>query len=408
MLSSGHKSRTLSDSWKLDPVISQPTSPGVGCLWTDSSDGTLHYTDTLGLDNQITGAGSNPFDQSLNTTDDVKFIGVEVAGPPATYVLTVTTGDSYFNNDVIVDNGLSVTNTLNVNGDYQHNSNPGLIVSSERPIGVNNLICGQNSGLSLVGGSDNVIIGRSSAQGLTSGSNNVMIGPNVGNTDTTSRWSSKIGSHTSGNFDFSIALGAGAECKTANECVLGGPQASLSQSGLDERLVRVRPSEGGVTNLGSLTEPWGHTYTTNTTMMDGGHLQLGVTGSALLRPCVSTPFIVGVSTLNPFELVKIGPGGAITKVLASDLSSIPIVGCSMTGADPGLPALICIGGSWECKIENGVTINPGDLVEKSSIEDGRITVGFGVGPFGVCEIGGVGNVSGTVTARGIYHKNELF
>lgn len=100
MLNTGVPRRKTSSQWILEPSPAPgPGSDnlGYGTLWTDSSDGSLHYTDTLGSDIKLGEGGgggpTNPFDQDLNTTDDVVFNSIHVPTTDTSQnYATVTTG----------------------------------------------------------------------------------------------------------------------------------------------------------------------------------------------------------------------------------------------------------------------------------------------------------------------------
>lgn len=59
MLSTGHPARTLSKGWRLEPDSgpSPGVAEGVGTLWEDESTNELKYTDSQGVETNISGGG---------------------------------------------------------------------------------------------------------------------------------------------------------------------------------------------------------------------------------------------------------------------------------------------------------------------------------------------------------------
>lgn len=85
MLSNGYPSRKTSTAWYVTPSnpSSAPIKEGVGTIWTDSTDGSLHYTDTLGNDIKLgeggggTDPGPNHPHQDVTTTASPTFVDVD-------------------------------------------------------------------------------------------------------------------------------------------------------------------------------------------------------------------------------------------------------------------------------------------------------------------------------------------
>lgn len=74
MLNTGVPRRKTSTQWLIQPTPSPgPNSDnlGYGTLWTDASDGTLHYTDTLGIDTAVAVEGSSPVFEDLGITRSI-------------------------------------------------------------------------------------------------------------------------------------------------------------------------------------------------------------------------------------------------------------------------------------------------------------------------------------------------
>ena len=60
MLSTGYPRSKSSEAWLTLPTTLQPNTLGTGALWTDSSDGSLHYVDPYGVDTNLSAGGAPP------------------------------------------------------------------------------------------------------------------------------------------------------------------------------------------------------------------------------------------------------------------------------------------------------------------------------------------------------------
>jgi hypothetical protein len=115
MLSNGCRRRTISDGWSINPTQTQPQKEGVGTLWTSSVDGSLHYTDTLGVDYDISGGiggGPTPVVSLQDAYDNGRFIDVAPAAPVA-FATTPAAGSAA---EVIVVQDENLIQRLRING----------------------------------------------------------------------------------------------------------------------------------------------------------------------------------------------------------------------------------------------------------------------------------------------------
>jgi hypothetical protein len=146
-------------------------------------------------------------------------------------------------------------------------------------------------------------------------------------------------------------------------------------------------------------------------------IQLGSSSGTSTTRCVSTRFVADVTNSLPGLVVKIvdaGVNGArVSPVLPTDVDSTGVIGVTMGAMTIGQDVDVCVGGVFEGTVQNGDTIEIGDMLEKSDVagQDGRL-VGNAAGvaspgTFAVAISGGTGDSQGTVKVRGIFIKNEL-
>jgi len=143
---------------------------------------------------------------------------------------------------------------------------------------------------------------------------------------------------------------------------------------------------------------------------DGNCLKLGSTSSTSNMKCVKITLTAG-ETIAQGLVCKIASSGKVETVKAGDADSTGVIGISATSSVLDADIDICIGGIFEAVIQNGETINAGDLVEKSDVggQDGRVfAAAASTGTFGVCLVGGTGDAGGTVRIKGLFKKNESF
>ncbi len=81
-------------------------------LYANTTDGKLHYVSSDGTDLPIDSGATNPFNQSLNTTDNVKFSTTSLRRTS----ITPSDGSSYYK--LVVDNDKNYLNVVNNEGQY--------------------------------------------------------------------------------------------------------------------------------------------------------------------------------------------------------------------------------------------------------------------------------------------------
>lgn len=146
-----------------------------------------------------------------------------------------------------------------------------------------------------------------------------------------------------------------------------------------------------------------------TNTIDGKYLQLG--SSSVVTPKGISMLFLANTSFDAGSLLKIvdsGGSARVTPVASADPADTPIFGVAITSAGAaGDDVEVCIGGMFECIVENGQTINIGDPIGKSNVDSGRVsTFASSVGTFGVSLSAGTGDVGGTVKIRALFSKNE--
>ena len=97
----------------------------------------------------------------------------------------------------------------------------------------------------------------------------------------------------------------------------------------------------------------------------------------------------------------------VKAVAADDTAVIGIAASGTTAAGQSID--VQIGGIWQAILQDGVTSNIGDPIEKSDVTDGRvIAAAVSVGTFGIALTAGTGNAAGTVLVTGMFRNNENF
>lgn len=151
-------------------------------------------------------------------------------------------------------------------------------------------------------------------------------------------------------------------------------------------------------------------------LADGGEFRIGSTSVPSQDKCISMLFLAG-SSFGKGRVLKIIDDAGTAKVVpitAGDPDATGVIGINMEAATLNQNVPVCIGAIFEVSIQNNITINIGDKLEKSDTagQDGRV---FGApattgspGQFGVALTSGTGNVAGTEYVRGIFMKNETF
>lgn len=146
-------------------------------------------------------------------------------------------------------------------------------------------------------------------------------------------------------------------------------------------------------------------------LSDGKHLQLGSTQTND-KKCVS--ILLTANEAIPegavLKVVNVGGNGRVVMMLPGDLDDIGVIGVAASAtAAAGESIQVCIGGMFKAYPQSGVTIAPGDYVEKSDVTAGRV-IGVGapsLGSFGVAMSTATGDAGRTTFIYGIFQHNEM-
>lgn len=289
MLSNGYPRRTTSDSWKLLPRTLQPNCLGVGVLWVSSTDGELHYTDSLGIDYTIdagsvrefqdgthyslaigTSAGANLPSNSVGNI----LIGHKAGESITTGIENIAVGTSAFRSRVSAKYGVAIGH-----------------LAGELNTAEGNTFIGVRSAKISTTGSNNTCCGKFSFLNLSTGYQNTALGALAGNSVTTQEHSTSIGYNSSASHDYAITLGAGTTSDAIRELVVGGTTSSSVNV--------IRNGNNGLCDLGRVDKKFKDIYLQGTCKSEV-YEEKGVLG----------------------ELPKTGLGGTANLLTGSDYSSI--------------------------------------------------------------------------------------
>jgi len=316
---------------------------------------------------------TNPFDQNLNTTDNVTFNSVEINNS--------TPGDADLQFKV---NGFLRNTIKSVNGGN-------LIISD--PSGIPIITC-FNDGVQTV-----QISNQMSVQGdiMTVGSSAGLI--------------ALFRNNVSNSCEL-IYSGGGDSIYAGRP---GGSEGyRIRNNTTSQDLLSITHDTKETTTHGLLKANAGiEVDNGDAVVKDGNCLRLGDTSDVSTMKCVNITLIAG-EALNKGYAVKIINDGGIGKVQtikATDPDTTGVIGITASDALLNEDVDICVGGIFSAVVQNGTTITPGDLLEKSDTvgQDGRVyNPSPSVGTFAVALTQGVGDAGGTVQVRGLFIKNESF
>lgn len=147
-------------------------------------------------------------------------------------------------------------------------------------------------------------------------------------------------------------------------------------------------------------------------MQNDRPIHLGETASPVDNNCVAIKLQLGnlipVPAARVIKISNVGGAGKAQQIVPSDPQSTGIVGVSITGGTQSNETIqVAVAGQFKVSIEQGITVVPGDHLEPSNFQPGRVTNGIpGIGTFAVALTGGTGSADGSVVATAIFRKNE--